>query len=171
MGSAGARAISGSRPSGLSRAAWRVPIDRSRRDGAFWPESRGFRGLFCRTVRQGWWKLAPRALGDVWIVVIRYSGVPGRYGGIRTGMAQGWRRERRGAGEDQGRGGGRGEGEEDPSGGREEGKRREGEGRQEARGAGSRRREGRKRALYTKTPREFLPSLVNSRVTASRPPL
>ena len=111
-------------PSALSRAAWRVPIDRSRRDGAFWPGSRGFQGLSCRTVRQGTGggKLAPRALGDVSIGPMHCFGVL-------------WPKRSKGS---------------------EEGREREKE---------------RKRALYTETPRESFPSLVNSRVTASGPPL
>ena len=114
-------------PSAPSRAAWRVPIDRSRRDGAIWPGHRACFGLFCPTVRQGWWKLAPRALGDVCFGVIRYSGSPGGKG--------------------------------------------RGEGNREARGAGSRRREGRKRATIHKDSSGVIPPLVNSRVTASRPSL
>ena len=111
MGSFWASHVFVPRPFAPSRAAWRVPIDRSRRDGAFWPDRRGFRGLFCRTVQQGWGKLAPRPLGDVSIVVIRYSGLPGWSGRIRTGMAQaagGGRGGERGRTRVRGEGGGRG---------------------------------------------------------------
>ena len=115
-GGACAKSVPG--PFAPSRAAWRVPIDRSRRDGAFWPDRRGFQGLLCATVQQGWGKLAPRALGDVWMGVMRFP----------------WS-----AAEKKGR---------------------------EARA-------GHERALYIQTPREgpLPPQLVNSRVTASRPPL